>query len=107
MKILRLIFSKWLISLLLLLAQLAAVVLVAIFLIEYFIWFQIAALALGVVVFFICINRKENPEYKIPWLFLILFLPLFGVLFYLMFSRVKASRKLRKLYANAYKRLAP
>ena len=107
MKILRLIFSKWSICLLLLLAQVAAVVLFVIFLVEYLIWFQVASLVIGITVFFICVNRKENPEYKIPWLFLILFLPLFGVLFYLMFSRVKASRKMRKLYANAYNELLP
>ena len=107
MKILRLVFSKWSICLLLLLAQVAAVVLFVIFLVEYLIWFQVASLVIGITVFFICVNRKENPEYKIPWLFLILFLPLFGVLFYLMFSRVKASRKMRKLYANAYNKLLP
>ena len=107
MKILRLIFSKWLISIVLLLTQVAAVVLVAIFLLESFIWFQLGSVVLGIIVFFVCVNRKENPEYKIPWLFLILFLPLFGVLFYMMFSRVKASRKLRKLYHNAYNQLLP
>lgn len=107
MKILRLIFSKWLISIVLLLTQVAAVVLVAIFLLESFIWFQLGGEVIGIIVFFVCVNRKENPEYKIPWLFLILFLPVFGVLFYMMFSRVKVSRKLRKLYYNAYNQLLP
>ena len=107
MKILRLVFSKWLISVLLLLAQVAAIVLVAIYLLEYLIWFQIVSVVIGVIVFFVCVNRKENPEYKIPWLFLILFLPLFGVLFYLMFSRVNTSRKMRKIYAKAYDELLP
>ena len=107
MKLLRLIFSKWIIGILLFLAQVAAIVLIAMFVVEYFVIFQAASLVLGVVVFFTCVNRRENPEYKIPWLFLILFLPLFGVIFYLMFSRNKASKKTRRLYEEAYNKLLP
>ena len=107
MKLLRIIFSKWSISLILFLAQVAAVVLVAIFLLEYFIWFQIASMVIGIAVFFIAINRRENPEYKIPWLFLILALPIFGVLFYLMFSNYQAPRKIRRIYKETYEKLTP
>ena len=107
MKLLRLIFSKWIIGILLFLAQVAAIVLIAMFVVEYFAIFQAASLVLGVVVFFTCVNRRENPEYKIPWLFLILFLPLFGVIFYLMFSRNKASKKTRRFYEEAYNKLLP
>ena len=107
MKIQKLLISKWSIGILLLLAQVAAVVLVILFLYQFFIWFQIISLAIGVIVFFICVNRVENPEYKIPWLFLILFLPLFGVLFYLMFSQNRASKKTRRFYHDVGGALYP
>ena len=107
MKILRLLFSKWSVALLLFLAQVAAVVLVVLYLNQFFIWFQIITVVIGVLVFFICINRTENPEYKIPWLFLILFLPIFGVLFYLMFSQNKASKKTRQFYQQALEAITP
>ena len=107
MKILRLIFSKWSIGIILLLIQVAAVVLLVLFLNQYFIFFQIASLLLGIIVFFICVNRQENPEYKIPWLFLILALPIFGTLFYIMFSQNHANKKTRKLYKEAGEALYP
>lgn len=107
MKILRIIFSKWSISVLLFLAQVAAIVLFILLLYEYFAWFQLASLIIGIVVFLIVINKRENPEYKIPWLFLILLLPLFGVLFYLMFSNVRVSRKMRKLFKESMEKAAP
>ncbi len=107
MKLLRIIFSKWSISIILLLAQVAAIGLIIYFLNAYYYIFQIVSLVIGIIVFFVLINRKENPEYKIPWLFLVLILPLFGVLFYLMFSKQHASKKTRKFYKEALDKLAP
>lgn len=107
MKLLRIIFSKWSISIILLLAQVAAIGLIIYFLNAYYYIFQIVSLVIGIIVFFVLINRKENPEYKIPWLFLVLILPLFGVLFYLMFSKRHASKKTRKFYKEALDKLTP
>ena len=106
-KILRLIFSKWSISLILLLAQVAAVIIFLLYLNSYFIVFHIASMVIGIIVFFVCVNRTENPEYKIPWIFLILALPLFGTLFYLMFSQNRASKKTRNFYKKAAETLEP
>ena len=107
MKALRIIFSKWSISALLFLLQVAAIVLVIIYLNYYFFVFQLVAMIISVITFFILINRRENPEYKIPWLFLVLFLPIIGVLFYLMFSHTHADKKTRKLYQEAAEKLTP
>ena len=107
MKILRILFSKWSISLLLLLAQVAALALVIIYLAEYFYIFQIVAWVIGVLVVLGLVNRKENPEYKIPWLFLVLVLPVFGTLFYILFSHTKIKKKDYVHFLEAYKELAP
>ena len=107
MKFLRILFSKWSISALLFLIQVAAIALIVILLNEYFIWFQIASMVVGLLVFFVLINKRENPEYKIPWLFLVLFLPIFGTLFYLMFAHTRASKRVRKFYQEAYDKLMP
>ena len=107
MKFLRILFSKWGISALLLILQVAAVVLVVLFLNEYFYVFQIVSWIIGIFVVLVVVNRKENPEYKIPWLFLVLVLPVFGTLFYLMFSTTKLRKKDRLLFQEAYKELAP
>ena len=107
MKLLRILFSKWSISALLFLLQVAAIGLVIVFLNQYFYIFQIVSVIIGLVVLLVLINRQENPEYKIPWLFLVLILPIFGTLFYLMFSRTKASKKSKKLFFEASGKLAP
>ena len=98
MKVLRIIFSKWSVSALLFLAQVAAVVIFIALLNQYYALFQILSSIIGVVVFLYIINRKENSDYKIAWLFLVLFLPLFGVIFYLLFSQ----NRIRKKDSNAY-----
>ena len=107
MKFLRILFSKWSISALLLLAQVAAIALLIIYLNEYYYVFQIAAWVIGILVVLVLVNRKENPEYKIPWLFLVLALPIFGTLFYLLFSHTRIRKRDRKLYAKAYEELKP
>lgn len=38
------------------------------------------------------IERKETPEFKLPWLFLLLVIPAFGFLLYLLFARPFFSR---------------
>ena len=107
MKFLRLLFSKWSIGILLLLAQVAAILLIVLLLNQYFIVFQVISAILGIIVFFACVNRRENPEYKIPWIFLILLLPIFGTLSYLIFSRHRVSKKTRHLYEQAVEELLP
>lgn len=42
------------------------------------------------------VNRQENPSYKLAWILLVLVLPLFGGLFYLMFGGRKMPKALRK-----------
>ena len=107
MKILRLIFSKWSISALLFLAQVAAIVLIAVLAYEYFIWFQVVSVVIGVIVFFAIINRWQNTDFKIPWLFLVLALPLFGITFYLMFGHNRARKKDVKFMMDAYEKAKP
>ena len=107
MKLLRIIFSKWGLSALLLILQVAAIALVIAYLNEYFYIFQIVSWVIAIAVVLFLVNRRENPEYKIPWLFLVLVLPLFGVLFYLLFSHTKVRKKEIKLFEEAYQQLSP
>lgn len=47
------------------------------------------------------IASNDNPDYKIPWMFFVLILPVVGLMLYLIF----ASRKLKKKYINRLKHL--
>ena len=86
MKILRLIFSKYFLSALLLLIQIALLVLIAIIFNDIFPLVNIAVRILGIIVFIIIVNRKQSPEYKLPWIFLVLAFPVFGLLCFIMFG---------------------
>jgi len=107
MKILRLLFSKWSISALMFLVQVAAVVLVVVLAYQYFVWFQVISLVIGILVFFVIINKWQNTDYKIPWLFLVLALPIFGTTFYLMFAQNRAKKKDVKFMMHAYEKAKP
>ncbi len=64
---------------------------------EFFPAFQVLSIIAAVLIFLKVVNKKETPEYKIPWLFLILVLPLFGVMLYLMFANQRIRPKDAKI----------
>ena len=69
------------------------------------------AISIGLVLFIV--ERKETPEFKLPWLFLLLIIPTFGLLLYLLFARPFFSRhkkqvkSIREEREETAKRLAP
>ena len=93
MRILKLLFSKIFISALALLIQIAFVVLILLFYEVYFAYFQIFSAALSLLIVFGIIGKKESPEFKAPWLVIILVLPFFGTVIYCMFANSKMSTK--------------
>ncbi|MEG1449141.1 MAG: PLDc N-terminal domain-containing protein, partial [Oscillospiraceae bacterium] len=52
-----------------------------------------------VVVFFI-VTKEENPSYKISWIIIILALPLFGGLFYLLWGNKRIAPSMKKKIAE-------
>jgi cardiolipin synthase len=64
---------------------------------------------LSVILSFAILNRSFNPAYKMSWLFLVLVVPFAGAIFYLMFGRLRLSRKraqrIRKLYIDTSREL--
>lgn len=57
----------------------------------YFIYFIF--LCLSIIEALTIINRNFNPAYKISWLIAVFALPFFGVFFYMMFGRLKLTKK--------------
>lgn len=59
---------------------------------------------------FVCIyivSRKDKGAYKLTWVFMILLFPIFGGLFYLVFTFQSTTRKYRKRIAKIEKKAAP
>ncbi len=95
---------------------LAALVIVVEFalLLAFYMWLSAAFLPLTIaayVFYFITViyvlNRDEIPELKLPWLVILILLPLVGTLVFFLFSSNKASDKDYQRYAKSEKKLAP
>lgn len=92
MKFFKLLFSKALIIFLLLVIQFIFIY-VSIAILEAFPLFQLINIIISLSVFFTFVNKKECPEFKIPWLVLLSILPFFTIMFYIIFANPKTSKK--------------
>lgn len=92
MKFLKLLFSKIIVVVLLFLIQLALIYSAVAFL-EMFPLFHLISVLISLSVFFHIVNKKESPEFKIPWLVLLFLLPFFTIMTYLLFANAKMSKK--------------
>ena len=112
MKLLKLLLGKPLLVLLSLFAQAGILLLVFLYFNAYYLPFQIVSSVLGLLLFLHMLNKHECPEFKLPWLLMILALPYFGMLLYLMLavipqSDVKQQRYFEKRTAQRKALLPP
>jgi len=63
--------------------------------------------AFSVIVCVYILNKKENPAYKLTWVFLILLFPLFGGAVYVFFHTQSSPRKLKRQMEKANQRYRP
>lgn len=89
-----LLFSKVVIIACLIIVQLIFLVLSVIFLTDYISWLYGVLLILSLMIVIWLVGKDENPSYKLAWVILILVLPVFGGLFYLVFGNKSMPRKL-------------
>ena len=68
---------------------------------------NIAGWALQLAVLLYLVNRDEIPEFKLPWILLMLVLPVTGAFIFLLFATNDASRKQRRRHENALDVLRP
>lgn len=98
-KILRRIFSRSAITVLLLLFQILLLLLAVAAIGERFYFIYILLIVLDVVLVIYLMNKQEPASYKLAWIILISVVPLFGGLTYLFFKNTqKLPRKLERRY---------
>ena len=99
MKYIKLLFSHLFIVTLAIILQIGVIIVLLERLNEYYAAVQVVLTVLSIVIAVNLINRNMNPDYKIPWLFLVLAIPLFGIVLYLMFSKnyltIRQQKKLK------------
>lgn len=91
---------RYIIALLLIFLEIAAVIAVMSLLTIYIPYFIIAVLITQLAVAIAIINSDDNPDYKVPWLFFVLLIPIIGFMCYFMlYSRQLSKKQVRKLRA--------
>lgn len=98
-KIFKFLMSRLFIISILILLQLFMIVYAFYYLQSSGIVFLITFEVLSILVAFAIINRDFNPAYKISWILAVLLIPFAGTCFYILFGRVRISKKnLKHLY---------
>lgn len=92
----KIVFSRAMIIILAILAQMAILIGSFLLLGRYFPFAQAAMTVLGVIVLIYLVNKEDLPELKMPWVILISLVPIFGSLFFFMVDKSWGSRVLKK-----------
>ncbi len=93
--------ARYIISVLLIIAEIISVISIIVLLSMYIPYFWIAVLLTQIGCIISIVARKDNPDYKIPWLLFIMAVPIVGFMCYFLFYERKLSgkgkRRLEKL----------
>ncbi|MGN0695233.1 MAG: cardiolipin synthase [Oscillospiraceae bacterium] len=93
---------RFILAILIIILETGGVIAAVILCAKYIPYFYLAMWATEIVCVLKVINSEENPDYKIPWLILLLCVPVAGFMIYFMFY----SRKLSDKYIRRTKRIA-
>ena len=91
-KLIRVLFSRYAISALIILIEL---VLMAQLILSSWAYSYLAlgvAILVSLITVIFIINRDANPEYKVSWIIVVLILPAFGTLLYILFYRRRMTK---------------
>ncbi|MDE6660333.1 MAG: cardiolipin synthase [Anaeroplasmataceae bacterium] len=94
---------RYIIAILFVVLETLAVIAVMTFLTIYIPYFYFAVIATQFGVAIAIINRKDNPDYKLPWLFFVMLIPIVGFMLYFMFYSRKLTKKQSKRIKNLIK----
>lgn len=101
-KILKLLFSRLVITSVLILIQVLFFIFVIWKLSNYFIYITLICILLSFLILLYIMNKDESPSLKLPWILLILLFPIFGGMFYLMFAQNRFHKKDRERIIKIY-----
>jgi cardiolipin synthase len=94
-KAIRVVFSQRVLVSVLILLQIALLFFFVTTSVKYFDIIRVILSVISIFVVFIIFNKKSKPAYKLSWVFLILAVPVFGGLFYLLFTFQSTTKKAR------------
>ncbi len=97
-RFIQLLFSRMIVVALLIILQIIWIWLVFEALAEYNTIIQICTAVLGVVLVLVVINKDEVPEYKMPWLLVIVISPILGGVLFIFFGSNQPGRRMKREY---------
>lgn len=74
---------------------------------KYYFYFSSILGVLGIAAVFFIISKRENPAYKLAWTVVILAVPVFGVILYLICGRSRVTRGMRRKFDAVYATFRP
>ncbi len=92
-KMCRMLFSRYALSALAIVLQVTLMIYLLVFAGAPRIYISVVSILLSAVAFLNLVNRETNPEYKIPWLFIIVGLSPVGAVLYFLFYQRKLTKK--------------
>ena len=84
---------RYILAILITIAETIAVLAIVIALMYYIPYFSVAVLLTQICVVIQIVNSNDNPDYKIPWLLVVLLIPVAGFMIYFMYYSRKPSKK--------------
>ncbi len=83
------------------------IILIIIRMSKQLVWFSAAFSLLGLAVVLFLYGKKQSASIKMPWILLILLVPVAGLAFYLLVGQNQGTRKMRKRYEEVDNKLLP
>lgn len=101
-KFLNILFSRLVITCLLIFVQALVFFYILWRLSDYFVYIYIAFVLLSFLILIYVMNEDRSPSLKLPWILLIFIAPVFGGIFYVLFAHNRFYKKDREKFAKIY-----
>ena len=101
----RFLFSRYAVSLLMIILEIGLLLFLFLKAAELSYIFSIVATAVNLMIVVAIVNSETNPEYKISWITVTIFLPFFGGLLFLIFSKRRMTNREITLGYEIYKKM--
>lgn len=100
LKFVKMLFSRYILIFILLVIQIGFLWLVLDILETEYFWIRLIFWAIEIIIFFHLMNKKEAPEFKIPWIVIFLLIPLTGIIAYIFFKNHGIRKRHNKILIN-------
>ena len=101
-KIIKMLFSRLAIVMLMILCQAAAYIILWTYLSHAYLYIHTFFSFISILILLLVINKQEPASYKLPWIFILLVMPFYGVIIYSLFGRVPINKKYIRKYKGIY-----